>query len=112
MIQELKPCPFCGRRARLVHSDGMYWCECTNGNCEAVQPVCNHVDVAIKTWNRRAGHWQPLRHDDPYFDDSPVWLDENGCVCWWGANGEKCRLILHGDMRLCLFVEGEGPSEP
>jgi hypothetical protein len=55
--------------------------------------------------NRQEGSWQPLRHDDPYFDDSPIWLDENGCVCWAGAYGETNRLVLHGDMALCLFVE-------
>lgn len=57
----------------------------------------------------RAGSWQPLRHDDSYFDDSPVWLDENGCVCWAGANGETERLVLHGDMQLCLWVEEPAP---
>jgi hypothetical protein len=63
--------------------------------------------AAIAAWNRRCGSWQPLRHDDPYFNDSPVWLDENGCVCWAGANGETERLVLFGDMKLCMFVEGE-----
>jgi hypothetical protein len=57
----------------------------------------------------RAGNWQPLRADDPYFDDSPIWLDENGCVCWGGPGGETQRLVLHGDMKLCLFVTGEEP---
>jgi hypothetical protein len=51
----------------------------------------------------RAGSWQPVQHDDPN-NDGPVWVDENGCVCWAGANGETQRLVLHGDMRLCLFV--------
>lgn len=59
----------------------------------------------------RAGTWKPVAHDDPN-NDGPVWVDENGCVCWAGANGEIQRLVLHGDMRLCLLVEGEGPSEP
>jgi hypothetical protein len=54
-----------------------------------------------------AGSWQPLRHDDPYLGDSPVWVDENGCVCWAGPDGETRRLVLYGDMKLCLFVEGE-----
>jgi hypothetical protein len=56
----------------------------------------------------RAGTWQPVRFDDPN-NDGPVWVDENGCVCWAGANGETKRLVLHGDMKLCMWVDGEEP---
>lgn len=49
------------------------------------------------------GKWVPMRHDDPY-NDGPVWLDENGRLCWTGANGETQCLVLHGDMAVCLFV--------
>lgn len=55
---------------------------------------------------RLKGRWVPVVHDD-LDNDGPVWVDENGCVCWAGANGETRRLVLHGDMRLCLFTLSE-----
>jgi hypothetical protein len=54
----------------------------------------------------RAGRWVPMRHDDPH-NDGPVWLDENGRLCWAGANGETQCLVLHGDMAVCLWREGQ-----
>jgi Lar family restriction alleviation protein len=110
---ELLPCPFCGwtnsvwEVERLAYDWITYAAACAN--CEARGKIADTREEAAFAWNRRAGSWQPLRHDDPYFDDSPVWLDENGCVCWAGANGETRRLILYGDMRLCLWVDGGRP---
>jgi hypothetical protein len=58
------------------------------------------------------GSWRPAKHDNPH-NDGPVWVDENGCICWAGVNGEVQRLVLHGDMRLCLWEEDEvGDDEP
>lgn len=51
---------------------------------------------------RLEGEWVPMRHDDPY-NDGPVWLDENGRLCWAGAGGETECLVLHGDMAVCLW---------
>lgn len=117
---ELLPCPFCGGQAILkcitdvsAPAADDWWVSCIG--CRVERPstrkseIVHSRDEAIAAWNRRSGSWQPLRHDDPYLDDSPVWLDENGCVCWAGANGETERLVLHGDMKLCLWVEAEKP---
>lgn len=57
----------------------------------------------------KAGTWQPVLCNDPY-NDGPVWVDENGCVCWAGPDGETKRLVMHGDMRLCLFVPKDTPT--
>jgi Lar family restriction alleviation protein len=115
MSDNLKPCPFCGGEAvvKCICDAGRpdtddWWVSCSG--CRVERPstrkseIVHSRDEAIAAWNRRAGSWQPVAHDDPY-NDGPVWVDENGCVCWAGANGETRRLVLHGDMRLCLFVE-------
>lgn len=109
---ELRPCPFCGwakpvwEVERLAYDWITYAAFCAN--CEARGTVADTKQEAAATWNRRAGSWQPVRFDDPN-NDGPVWVDENGCVCWAGANGETERLVLHGDMQLCLWVEAEKP---
>jgi Lar family restriction alleviation protein len=114
MIIDLLPCPFCGWanpvwEVERYASDWITYAA-TCANCDARGKAADTKQEAAAAWNRRAGTWQPLRHDDPYFHDSPVWLDENGCVCWAGANGETKRLVLYGDMCLCLFVPGEEPT--
>lgn len=87
-IDELLPCPFCDWPARFVHRDGMYWCECRNGNCGAVQPVCNHADVAIRTWNRRAQPSPDGGQPQPDWTQAPEWaqwwtVDPDGSVYWY-----------------------------
>ena len=53
------------------------------------------------------GTFQPMRHDDAD-NDGPVWLDENGRLCWGGAAGETKCLVLHGDMTVCKWVTLQG----
>jgi hypothetical protein len=104
MTPELLQCPYCGFEAHMMHNSKIGW----KAGCKAICIVMTHwwetEAEAAAAWNRRAGSWQPVVHDDPY-NDGPVWVDENGCVCWAGANGEVRRLVLHGDMRLCLWVD-------
>lgn len=54
--RELKPCPFCGGRAK-VDNGGLnyeyYWAKCTK--CGTEQPLSNTVDAAAANWNRRHG---------------------------------------------------------
>lgn len=52
---KLKPCPFCGEKARVKESYG-YYVQCDNGKC-AVSPATNVYvikDRAIMAWNQRA----------------------------------------------------------
>ncbi len=54
MSDKLRECPFCGNKARLVHNDGFWWCECINeDDCSAVHPVYSRANTAIAAWNRR-----------------------------------------------------------
>lgn len=58
-MTELKPCPFCGRKAVLREKAniGTYIVECTNGNCPASYMIGNDYETeeeAAEVWNRRA----------------------------------------------------------
>lgn len=60
MSEELKPCPFCGKKPIIEHwsSDGMmYMVKCNNPDCAV--PVVSYpngrdLNMVIKEWNRRA----------------------------------------------------------
>ncbi len=58
MIVDIKPCPFCGGRARMSYSLGKAYIECSNTECN-VKPstwlyvTTNKVDKLVKIWNRR-----------------------------------------------------------
>jgi hypothetical protein len=59
MADELKPCPFCGKRARYERTKGYAFVKCGNLFCAAVGPMVVISDTyiakekAIKYWNRR-----------------------------------------------------------
>lgn len=50
MLNELKPCPFCGGKAHLVDL-GYSWTRCDE--CEAEGPCESTAQRAIEAWNRR-----------------------------------------------------------
>lgn len=55
----IKPCPFCGKPARLRGSDNVsgtpfYYVECDNINCMASVAGQETPEKAIELWNRRA----------------------------------------------------------
>ena len=53
-MDELKPCPFCGSKAKLVGECDMVWARCTNDDCWAER--INRFDEpedAIEDWNQR-----------------------------------------------------------
>ncbi len=60
MSEELKPCPFCGKKPIIEHwsSDGMmYMVKCNNPDCPvpvASYPNGRDLNMVIKEWNRRA----------------------------------------------------------
>ena len=53
---ELKPCPFCGRKAILRHDSSGFYAKCGNSMC-SVMPTTWYFDEeekVIEAWNRRA----------------------------------------------------------
>ena len=55
MDEELKPCPFCGKKAELF-GDGLYWgVRCTDFSCigNDFEPCFDGKAFAIEAWNRR-----------------------------------------------------------
>lgn len=53
---ELKPCPFCGRKPELRHDDdGFSYIVCANDNCYVRNDGYLNDNAAIKAWNRRVG---------------------------------------------------------
>ena len=55
MDKELKPCPFCGGKAKLVEdvlADGLYVVDCLTPMCYSHESG-NSIDEAMKNWNTR-----------------------------------------------------------
>ena len=58
-MNELKPCPFCGKKVRrCIGFGGLNFFKCNS--CGAVVSFDNdyynsHTNEAVKAWNRRAG---------------------------------------------------------
>ena len=54
VMDELKPCPFCGCKAELFHSyDGYHCVQCTCCACGTIH--MRTESGAVRMWNRRAG---------------------------------------------------------
>lgn len=53
----LKPCPFCGGKAKIKHADysnySIYWVECTECRCELT--ASEKIGEAVERWNIRKG---------------------------------------------------------
>lgn len=55
-MNELKPCPFCGRKPELRRNDdGFSYIVCANDNCYVNNNCYVNDNAAIKAWNRRVG---------------------------------------------------------
>ena len=54
-MAELKPCPFCGGKARVTEFAGWFYgmCLCYD-ECRTCGPVKGTKEEAIEAWNRRA----------------------------------------------------------
>lgn len=59
MNNKLKPCPFCGGKARLKTIGDGYFVDCAleKGFCAVIPCTWDYetAEVAIEAWNRRAG---------------------------------------------------------
>jgi hypothetical protein len=53
-LDELKPCPFCGSKAKLVGECDMVWARCSNHDCQAERITrFDEPEDAIGEWNNR-----------------------------------------------------------
>lgn len=54
---KLKPCPFCGGKARLYTRLGLWWVSCASlrekCNLECHTKMYELPDMAVKSWNKR-----------------------------------------------------------
>ena len=61
---QLKPCPFCGSKARLNNSFGWFTARCTAKipNCDVFPETmaCRTVEEVIKLWNTRSAESKVL----------------------------------------------------
>lgn len=61
-MEELNPCPFCGKKVRrIIGFGGLNFFKCTNSKCGAVVSFDNdfynkHKNESVAAWNRRPGH--------------------------------------------------------
>ena len=89
---QLKPCPFCGSKARLNNSFGWFTARCTAKipNCDVFPETmaCRTIEEVIKAWNTRSAESKVLEDIraeinaldqgiTSYHDDRPwVYTDE------------------------------------
>lgn len=52
----LKPCPFCGGRAKVTITNSQYIVSCDNFRCisSEIKSVYIEYESAVQAWNRRA----------------------------------------------------------
>lgn len=50
-IDFLKPCPFCGSQAKIMHGPGDDWVECMG--CHCMSEMHTMESRAVEDWNRR-----------------------------------------------------------
>ena len=57
-MSELKPCPFCGNKARVWRTNYATFVECVNYSAKSHQVELSAVteEEAIKAWNTRKGN--------------------------------------------------------
>jgi hypothetical protein len=59
---ELKPCPFCGRKPKIMRRDvapgiGLWSVYCASSVCPvAARTNASKIEVAVSNWNTRAAH--------------------------------------------------------
>ena len=68
-MSDLKPCPFCGGKARLnEYKDGEVWYEVWCDECAVRTEQYETVDEAVKVWNRRTERIARVVHSDVFGD--------------------------------------------
>ncbi|MBR4472490.1 MAG: Lar family restriction alleviation protein [Oscillospiraceae bacterium] len=56
-MSALKPCPFCGRKAKLIKTGKSWWTCCIGCGARTyggLYPTDSAKESAIEAWNRRA----------------------------------------------------------
>lgn len=81
--EALKPCPFCGEKAKTDHNEGKSCFLTSCGSCGARTTIFGDEATAASRWNRRAGtsspppQWRPMA-------EAPERDGINVLVSWWG----------------------------
>ena len=52
----LKPCPFCGGKAKIIQDDRLYFYKVRCVKCYAETSHTEGRNIAVKEWNRRANN--------------------------------------------------------
>ena len=63
--QKLKPCPFCGGEANIMHMDGYpYWVYCEDCGVKVYGRILDKEE-SIRAWNRRAKDEKSTQKNEP-----------------------------------------------
>lgn len=84
MPEELKPCPFCGRKPEIRHNaDGFSYVLCANDGCYARTDGCLNDNEAAKAWNCRVQQPnEPLTVDElRQMIGQWVWVESKDVLC-------------------------------
>ena len=96
MIEELKPCPFCGGDAEITKWHEGYFVECKKQRCGGTIGAYKTEEEAIEAWNTRAERTCKAEQDYDTMDDGipdcriwkcscgesfPFWRGLNPCFC-------------------------------
>lgn len=72
---EIKKCPCCGAKAKLLKEDlAWYRVKCIGDGCNIMTPLCFTIDTAVEIWNNRYVE-QPQNERVKY---ALIRLEENG----------------------------------
>lgn len=96
-MSELKPCPFCGERVELVHTQGGYAIVCKSRNCCGGMSIkygsCDNEEIFLKKlisdWNSRKPEVLAVtaaiecieEYRSVLYDETQEPYDEHGCCC-------------------------------
>lgn len=105
-MTELKPCPFCGGKAKILKMTfGGVSYQVICGSCSAnLDQRFAYEDEAIEAWNRRAtAVWTPVSEDKPEpFQEVLVTLHENG---WNGETYDTVKSQAYdGDYKITAWM--------
>lgn len=74
-MKDLKPCPFCGGEAEMIHAVGEWWAICKF--CEATTEAHTDKGFAIAAWNIRA---ERTCHDASVDSSTQFYCSECECT--------------------------------
>jgi hypothetical protein len=106
MTDELKPCPFCGGKATVVHMARVGVCHvrCEHGECPVLCKTSgDSKEEAIEIWNRHASDWRSCKDSHPEIGQTVLIAEKTGIQCrpyniqWakYNKRGYRCRGLYY-----------------